>query len=62
MKTIPFTKEDIKKYLDDCITHWRMTRDNKPLTHEDKFRKGIAPYYIDAFQSVRTTLFGKTKK
>lgn len=53
-ETIAINSESIKKYLDDCIDHWRDKRD-----------KGINPTmainYIDAYQSVRTSLFGETK-
>jgi hypothetical protein len=46
--TVVFTEEGIKEYLDNCITHWR----------------GCAPtdmqkHYVDAFQSMRITLFGE---
>ena len=47
-KLIPFTKEDVKAYLDRCIVYWR---DKDPQWSE---------YYVDAFQSVRMTLFGET--
>lgn len=45
--------EDIKQYLDNCIEFWRNKRDKEDC----KFAK----YYIDAFQSVRISIFGKTK-
>jgi hypothetical protein len=48
--SIPFRKKEIIEYLDSCITQWR-----KQKKTGDK----LAPYYIDAFQSVRMTLFGK---
>ena len=48
---IPFEEEEIKAYLDKAICSWRKTRDSK--TDE------MAVYYIDAFQSVRMTLFGE---
>jgi len=60
-KTIPFTKEDIKAYLDSCIELWRGYR-NDPSTSDREYMKRVAPYYIDAFQSVRKTLFGELKK
>lgn len=52
-KVINFTRKDIKEYLDKCIDYWRTQRDKK--------NNGIAKYYIDAFQSVRTSLFGELK-
>ena len=49
-----YEPEDIREYLDDCITFWRDKRDKENC----KFAK----YYIDAFQSVRISIFKKTKK
>ncbi len=51
VKKIEFTEEKVKGYLDDCIRYWRNRRDKE---HDE-----LAVYYIDAFQSVRTSLFGK---
>jgi hypothetical protein len=50
MTTIPLTEKDVKKYLDESIYFWRQC-----------FREGdkTAAYYIDAFQSVRVSLFGE---
>ena len=50
MDKIPFTEKDVKEYLDECIKYWREIRDNNKST--------MANHYIDAFQSVRTSLFG----
>jgi hypothetical protein len=50
LKTIPFTKTDIKEYLDRCIEFWRAKREAGDV---------LADSYIDAFQSVRTTIFGE---
>lgn len=48
--TVEFTEKEVKKYLDDCIRFWR-----------DKRKEGnkMAMYYVDAFQSVRSSLFGE---
>lgn len=53
-KTVPFTPEDIKAYLDKAIMFWRRERLGKNKNAE------IAIYYIDAFQSMRVSLFGST--
>lgn len=45
--TIKFTEESVKNYLDDCIKFWR------------KDKRKISKYYIDAYQSMRISLFGK---
>lgn len=47
MNYINFTKEDVKKYLDDSIKTWREKDEEYSI------------YYIDAFQSVRFSLFGE---
>lgn len=51
---IPFTKDEVKKYLDECIVFWRKKRDS------DGEKAEMFEYYIDAYQSVRTSLFGET--
>lgn len=48
-KTVPFTEEAVKRYLDGVITHWRMC-DSNPMTRSN---------YIDAYQSVRISIFGE---
>lgn len=50
-QTIPLTEQDIKAYLDECIRFWRRKRDEENCE--------IAIYYVDAFQSVRVSLFGE---
>jgi hypothetical protein len=50
MNTVPFNKKDVKAYLDRCIVHWR-----KKCETGDK----MAEQYIDAFQSMRISLFGE---
>jgi hypothetical protein len=47
---IRFEKKDVKEYLDRCIIHWRKKRDEGDA---------IAEYYVDAFQSIRMSLFGE---
>ena len=49
-RVVSFTKKEIKKYLDECIRFWRKKRDEGD---------SIAEYYVDAFQSVRISIFGK---
>lgn len=44
---VPFTKEGVKEYLNTCICFWR------------KSKEPYAKYYVDAFQSVRISIFGK---
>ena len=61
MSTVPFTEEDIMAYLDGAITNWRNTRDTPdPLVKFRLTERTKAIHYIDAFQSVRASLFGET--
>jgi hypothetical protein len=54
MKTISFREDDVKAYLDKCILHWRKRR------HEGSRQTVLmCDHYIDAFQSVRISLFGE---
>ena len=48
-----YTPEMILNYLDNNIRHWRRQRVDG---------ESIAKYYIDAYQSVRISLFGKELK
>lgn len=49
--TIPLTAEAIKEYLDNSIRFWRK---------EHSEGNSVAECYIDAYQSMRMSLFGKT--
>jgi len=55
-ETIEFTEEAVKKYLDDAITYWRKLRDSGSPSSPH-----YIVYYIDAYQSVRVSLFGELK-
>ena len=56
-ETIEFKEDVVQKYLDTSIGLWRKTLEEVE-NGEDKLK---AECYIDAFQSVRTSLFGETK-
>lgn len=56
--TIPLTDERVKGYLDGCITSWRKTRETS-REYKNNMGVQVADCYIDAFQSVRTSLFGE---
>lgn len=51
--TVKLTEEDIKQYLDSCITHWRERKKNATVLSDID----MAVHYIDAYQSVRISLF-----
>lgn len=56
MNKLEFTEEAIKKYLDDCITLWRAeVRGGGSIEG-----RTMAVYYVDAYQSVRSSIFGET--
>jgi hypothetical protein len=48
-------QEKIREYLDKCIRFWRKRREDSKNNNIEKIK---AECYIDAFQSVRVTLFG----
>ena len=50
LDVIQFEKTKVIEYLDACIRHWR---------RENELGNITARYYIDAFQSVRISLFGE---
>jgi len=51
METIPFNEDAVKEYLDKCIQFWRAKRGG--------LDNDMAIYYVDAYQSVRISLFGE---
>jgi hypothetical protein len=55
LHTVPFDVDSVKAFLDTAITRWRKLRESN-----DQFMANISPYYIDAYQSIRTSLFGET--
>jgi len=57
---VPFTEKDVKLYIDECIKFWRKKRDStRGLGMKEFKEREVAPFYIDAYQSVRTSLFGE---
>ena len=58
-ETVEFTKEAIGEYIDDAIRAWRLKRDSGIKTPFDAEQSHIASHYVDAYQSVRTSLFGE---
>jgi hypothetical protein len=56
---IPFTEEDVKAYLDRVITDWRRRKDNAGGPDGDTPMYAMATCHIDAYQSVRISLFGE---
>lgn len=49
-KTIPFEEDAVKEYLNKNIRYWRKQNSKDP---------DFAYYYIDAYQSMRQSLFGE---
>lgn len=54
MNVVPFEKQAVKDYLDACIRHWREERHKA----QREFPEDIIRCYVDAYQSVRMSLFG----
>lgn len=56
------TRAEILAYLDEAIDNWRELRDGPDI---DRVTLGFSSRdcvcYVDAFQSVRTSIFGETK-
>jgi hypothetical protein len=61
-QTVPFTEQDVKAYLVACVLKWRARRDHPedPKAAPEVLSQDnlMAICYIDAFQSVHTSLFG----
>lgn len=55
--TVPFEPDAVRDYLDGAIRQWRTTRERARAAGDDM---DLPEHYIDAFQSVRTSLFGET--
>ncbi len=55
--TVKLKEKDIKAYLENCIKHWRSRKTEAELRNDANFLLMCA-CYIDAFQSVRISLFG----
>lgn len=51
---VPLDRESIQGYLDTAIASWRHQRDSST----DEGDRAQAVYYVDAFQSVRSSLLG----
>jgi hypothetical protein len=43
--------DTIKNHIDECIVFWRKKRDEEKVKY--------AYYYIDAYQSIRASIFGE---
>ncbi len=57
-EVIPFEKDLVKSYLDLNIASWRKRFEDAERDN-DIVEKQIAVSYIDAYQSVRVSLFGE---
>ncbi len=53
--TVPFDEVSIMGYLDSAIKDWRVKRDGT----DNSDAKTLATHYVDAYQSVRVSLFGE---
>ena len=56
MERVEFEEEAVREYLDRLIVKWREVRDSAtPASVE----QSTAECYVDAYQSVRVSLFGE---
>lgn len=60
MSEVQFTKEAVIKYLDDNIDYWRKQK-LESIERFDLDDEIMSTHYIDAYQSVRLSLFGELK-
>lgn len=56
-KTVTFNENSIKKYLESMVEFWRDKRNEADLK-DDTSAHIMAKCYINAFQSVYSSLFG----
>jgi len=54
---IPFTRKNVKKYLDEAIIFWRKKKQVAESLKKPR-AADIAVHYINAFQAVRFVFFG----
>ena len=54
--TVPFVESSVEAYLDHAIRRWREIRVDAAAMDRSGL---IASCYVDAYQSVRVSLFGK---
>jgi hypothetical protein len=59
--TVAFMTEAVMAYLDAAIDSWRVKREAARQTPDAEKPYVQATHYIDAFQSVRVSLFGELK-
>lgn len=56
LRLVPFTEKAVQSYLDSCIRYWR----SKSMRYSsDEMYVFEASCYVDAFQSMRSSLFGE---
>lgn len=58
--TVALTFEDVAAYLDGAIRSWRKRRDATKDDAEVMKAHAMAGHYVDAYQSVRSSLLGRT--
>lgn len=58
-ETVPLTKEGVAQYLDGAIRSWRANRNRESGPEGDAVQRVMAEHYVDAFQSMRSSLLGE---
>lgn len=59
--TIPFEKDSVLKYIDKCIDYWRNQMSLIQSERDSDIFTNQCACYVDAYQSMRTSLFGSLK-
>ena len=60
---VPLTEEAVKEFLDKRIEYWRSRRDEIEIIDPDTGNQyEMCRHYIDAFQTVRVSLFCELKE
>lgn len=57
-ETIAFEPDAVRDWIDSCIRLWRRKRDEARTGSVEDME--MAEHYVDAYQSMRTSLFGET--
>lgn len=53
---LPFEQDAVRDFLDNCIRFWRKKREEATTLGASV----TAEHYVDAYQSMRTSMFGET--
>lgn len=61
MDVIVFDKKNVLEHIDNCIDYWRCRKEAVTFKKNESVTEVMCNCYIDAYQSMRTSLFGELK-